>query len=99
MKTHDERPGCFTTLLSILRLRPGTTASPQRESLPYRTTDDFLSPAESSRYRILANQVQGMSIVFPKVRLADVFFVARPNENVTYMNKISQRHLHFLICD
>jgi len=27
------------------------------------------------------------------------FFVARPNENVAYFNRIAQRHLDFLVCD
>ncbi len=34
-----------------------------------------------------------------KVRLADVFFVSRPNENVTFFNRIAHKHLDFLICD
>jgi hypothetical protein len=31
--------------------------------------------------------------------LADIFFVARPNENRSYFGKISQKHLDFLVCD
>ena len=34
-----------------------------------------------------------------KVRLADVFFVARPNENAGFFNRITQKHLDFLVCD
>jgi very-short-patch-repair endonuclease len=31
--------------------------------------------------------------------LADIFFVARPNENVGFFNRITQKHLDFLVCD
>jgi hypothetical protein len=31
--------------------------------------------------------------------LADIFFVARPNENVTFLNRIAQKHFDFLVCD
>ncbi|MCX8062991.1 MAG: DUF2726 domain-containing protein [Anaerolineales bacterium] len=33
-----------------------------------------------------------------KVKLVDVLFVAHPNDNVAYFNKISQKHLDFLVC-
>jgi very-short-patch-repair endonuclease len=33
------------------------------------------------------------------VRLADVFFVSRRNENHNYFNRIAQKDLDFLICD
>lgn len=92
--THD-RPGCLTALLSFLCLTPKTPAQPQ--PLPYRPRDDFLSPAEASVFRLLSSHLQGRAVVFPKVRLADVFFVARPNENMSYISRIAQRHLDFLI--
>jgi hypothetical protein len=97
MTASTDRPGCLAALLSFLRLGPKTQAQPQQ--LPYRTRDDFLSPAEASLFRLLSSHLQGRAMVFPKVRLADIFFVARPNENMSYMNRIAQRHLDFLICD
>ena len=69
------------------------------ETLPYRVRDDFLSPAEFSFYKILSSLGETRIIVQSKVRLADVFFVSRPNENMTYFSKIAQKHLDFLICD
>lgn len=99
MTTNDERPGCLSSLLSLLRLRPRPAGTLRPEPLPYRTRDDFLSPGESSLYRLLSSYLHGRGSVFPKVRLADVFFVARPNENMSYINRVSQRHVDFLICD
>lgn len=57
------------------------------EVLPYRVRDDFLSPAEFSFYKILSSLGGTRIIVQSKVRLADIFFVARPNENMTYFSK------------
>jgi very-short-patch-repair endonuclease len=69
------------------------------EALPYRVRDDFLSPAEFSFYKVLSSLGGTRLIIQSKVRLADVFFVARPNENMTYFSRIAQKHLDFLVCD
>ena len=69
------------------------------EILPYRVRDDFLSPAEFSFYKILSSLGGTRLTIQSKVRLADVFFVSRPNENMTYFSKIAQKHLDFLVCD
>jgi hypothetical protein len=69
------------------------------ETLPYRVRDDFLSPAEFSFYKVLSSLGGTRLTIQSKVRLADVFFVSRPNENVTFFNRIAQKHLDFLVCD
>ncbi len=61
--------------------------------------DDFLSPAEFSFYKVFSSIYGTKLTVQSKVRLADVFFVHRPNENYNYFNRIAQKHLDFLICD
>ena len=99
MQTKDERRGCVAALLIFLRLRPRPSRIAATEPLPYRTRDDFLSPAESSLYRLLTSRLQGRAVIFPKVRLAYVFFVARPNVNLAFVNRVAQRHVDFLICD
>jgi len=38
-------------------------------------------------------------VIFAKVRLADIFFVTRRQENFSYFNRIAQRHVDFLLCD
>jgi hypothetical protein len=90
----NQKPGCLTSFLSLFRRSKTTT----QEILPYRLCDDFLSPAEFSFYKVLASLVGSRLTVLTKVRLADIFFVARPNENVSYLNRISQRHVDFLLC-
>ncbi|MCX6615698.1 MAG: DUF2726 domain-containing protein, partial [Acidobacteria bacterium] len=37
--------------------------------------------------------------ICPKVRLADVFFVSRPDKNRAFYNRIIQKHVDFLACD
>ena len=69
------------------------------EVFPYRVRDDFLSPAEFSFYKVISSLGGTRIIVQSKVRLADIFFVSRPNENMTYFSRIAQKHLDFLVCD
>ena len=70
-----------------------------KKELPYRLRDDFLSPAEFSFYKVFLSIYGTRLTVQSKVRLADVFFVSRPNENYNYFNRIAQKHLDFLVCD
>lgn len=93
-----EPKGCLAAILSLFGIdlgRPAATIS----DFPYRQRDDFLSAAEFSFYRVLASAVGDKAVVCPKVNLADVFFVVRPNENHGYRNKIDRKHVDFLLCD
>ena len=89
----NEKPGCLSIFFPFLKKKSVF------KSLPYRLRDDFLSPAEFSFYKVLSALVGTRLTIQSKVRLADVFFVARPNENVAYLNRIAQKHLDFLVCD
>ena len=89
----NEKPGCLSIFFPFLKKKSVS------KSLPYRLRDDFLSPAEFSFYKVLSSLVGTRLTIQSKVRLADVFFVARPNENVAYFNRIAQKHLDFLVCD
>lgn len=95
MSSNAEKPGCLSILLPFLRPK-GESAT---EVFPYRLRDDFLSPTEFSFFKVLSSILGARFVVQSKVRLADIFFVPRPNENVVYFNKIAQRHLDFLVCD
>lgn len=96
--------GCLTTVLSLLGLggkrgvSPGEDIPVGPDRLPYRLRDDFLSSAELSFYKVLLLATRGQFAVFTKVNLLDVFFVARPSENQSYRNRISAKHLDFLLC-
>ncbi len=93
----NQNPGCFGAILRLLGI--GTEASPSDTALPFRVRDDFLSPAELSFYRALSAAVNAQAHICPKVNLADIFFVVRPNENQGARGRISQKHVDFLLCD
>jgi hypothetical protein len=93
----SEPQGCLSVLLRLIGLASGGGAAALQ--LPYRLRDEFLSKAELSFYRVLIGAVQGRWVVCPKVRLADLFYVSRPNENRGAGNSINQKHVDFLLCD
>ncbi|MCX6067019.1 MAG: DUF2726 domain-containing protein [Chloroflexi bacterium] len=64
---------------------------------PYRLRQQFLSPAESAFFHVLTEMMQNRLFVCPKVALQDLFFVLRPNENVTYANKLQRKNIDFLL--
>jgi hypothetical protein len=93
-------PGCLTALLRLFNLdKKESPQAAEAEPLPYRLRDDFLSASEISFHHVLCSVVPAQTVVCPKVRLADVFFVSRPNENLPYFNRIVQRHVDFLVCE
>lgn len=90
----SEKPGCLGVILRLFGIMPR-----EASVLPYRMRDDFLSPAEISFYRALCAAIGDGAMVCPKVNLADIFFVVRPNENRAYRNKIDRKHVDFLLCN
>ena len=68
---------------------------------PYKTRDDFLSPAEQSFYLTLRGCVSEWADVCPKVNLGDLFYATCKNfgERQSYTNRINRKHIDFLICD
>lgn len=94
----DQNSGCLTFFLNLFGKRKQKAAT-DSEPLPYRLRDDFLSPAEFSFYRILSSIVGTRVTICAKVGLDDIFFVARPNENIAYRNRIDRKHVDFLLCD
>lgn len=91
----NEKPGCLSKIFPFLKQSKNT---PFDKPLPYRVRDDFLSPAEFSFYKVLSTLAGTRFTIQSKVRLADIFYVARPNENFAYLSRIAQRHLDFLVC-
>jgi hypothetical protein len=102
-----ENPGCLSKIFPFLKPSPKITSYTiepsneytESETLPYRVRDDFLSPAEFSFYKVLSSILNPRFVIQSKVRLADIFFVARPNQNLAYLSRIAQRHIDFLVCD
>jgi hypothetical protein len=102
----DTNSGCLTALLQFFGLgnqkdirRTTTTVDLEPETLPYLVRDDFFSNAEASFYRVLKNMAADHLVICPKVSLAEIFYVSRPNENGAYFNKINRKHVDFLLCD
>jgi hypothetical protein len=94
----SEPQGCLAVNLKQFGIRlPAGSGRP--EQLPYRQRDDFLSAAELSFYRVLMLALDGSHLVCQKVNSGDIFFVARPNENQSYHNKIDLKYVDFLLCD
>lgn len=93
----NQNPGCLGSFLRLFGI--GVEATASDKSLPYRGRDDFLSPAELSFYRALSAAVGTQAHICPKVNLADIFFVVKPNENQGARGRISQKHVDFLLCD
>jgi hypothetical protein len=70
-------------------------------ALPFKLRDDFLSPAEISFYQVLRVTVGARALVFTKINLADLFFVATGDhrQNRALANRVDRKHVDFLICD
>ncbi|HVX15918.1 MAG TPA: DUF2726 domain-containing protein [Pirellulales bacterium] len=90
--------GCLAAILGFFGIKLGHPSEASGE-LPYRQRDDFLSAAELSFHRVLVGAVGSRASVCPKVNLADIFFVVRPNENQHYRSRIDRKHVDFLLCD
>lgn len=70
------------------------------DAYPYLLRDDFLTPAERSLYGVLHGILQGKAIICPKVRLGDLFFVARDATSAqASRNRIERKHVDFVLCD
>jgi len=94
----NAKPGCLGAVLRLFGIDLGASHA-TAEPLPYRLRDDFLSPAERSFYAALVSACDDRVTICPKVNLADIFFVSRPNENQGARGRISQKHLDFLLCE
>ncbi len=68
------------------------------EPSPYRLRADFLSDTELSFYRVLESVVADRARICPKVNLGDVFFVSGGDQRQAQWNKISRKHIDFLLC-
>jgi hypothetical protein len=79
--------------------QPKPQPEPESKPLPFRLRDDFISPAEISFYHVLLSVVDNGLTVCPKVNLNDIFFVSRPDQNQAARNRISRKHVDFLLCD
>jgi predicted RNA-binding Zn-ribbon protein involved in translation (DUF1610 family) len=107
--TDDKKPGCLAPFLRLFQKTPRSATQDEftpfslpadkAEVLPYFLRDDFLSAAEGSFYRVLKSVVGDNLIICPKVSLADIFYVSRPDIHMAYVNKINRKHVDFVLCN
>ena len=71
----------------------------QEERLPYRLRERFLSTPELALLRVLQRMMGSHYLICPKVALNEIFYIARPNENVHFFSKFFRKHVDFLLCD
>ena len=71
----------------------------QAERLPYRLREHFLSTPELALLRVLQKMVGSHYLICPKVALNEIFYIARPNENVHFFSKFFRKHVDFLLCE
>lgn len=68
-----------------------------KEHLPYEKIK-ILTPYEYKFYNFIRDKAKSLDyIICPKVRLADI--CKSTDKDIKYFNKISSKHLDFLICD
>ena len=91
----SENSGCLLALLNFF----GGKRKAEPDALPYRTRDDFLSPAELSFRHVLSSVLKEQVVICPKVRLGDVFFVGKTDRWQHFNNRINNKHVDFLLCD
>jgi len=96
----DDNPGCLGFVLKMFGVLPKNINKEGLIKLPYALRDDFLSDSEFSFYKVLEQVLDNKAVIFPKVSLNDIFFVTErdKSKNSTYFNKISRKHVDFLIC-
>jgi hypothetical protein len=90
----------LAAVAAVLAKKAGLLEPPAREKLPYEKKDYFFSKAERSFYGVLKQVVGDQLDIFGKVRLADVIGVVKGTDKwQTHFNKISSKHVDFLLCD
>ena len=99
MANDPQRSGCLGFFLKLVGIAPISRQGRERIELPYRRRANFLSPAELAFYRVLEQAVGQSYSINNKVRLWDVLYVPRSEESRKFENKISSKHMDFLLCD
>jgi hypothetical protein len=106
----NNNPGCLGFLFQLIGVNPKSSKKiideessnkVAEEEFPYALRDDFLSPSELSFYKIIRLVMPNEFLIFTKVALKDIFFVTEKDRSrhSTYMNKISKKHVDFLVCN
>ena len=87
--------GCLSVILKLFGIQPKQAAVP----LPYKVRESLLTPAELRFHAALTQAVEGRAAIYPKVGLQDVFSITDREGYRAARNRISTRHVDFLICE
>ncbi|MEZ6089097.1 MAG: DUF2726 domain-containing protein [Pirellulaceae bacterium] len=103
MSETTERGGCLGILMRVFGASTSEETKRrrkyQRRKPPYRLRPDFLSPAELAFYTVLQQAVGQSYAINNKVRMGDLLYVPRDRDSRKYENKVSSKHVDFLLCD
>jgi hypothetical protein len=96
------KPGCLAPFLRLFGINRSAQIddTPAGEPLPYRVSDNFLSPAELSFYRVLSLAIGQDAVICPQAGLGAIFFVPKGSERFYgHWNRIAAKRIDFLLCD
>lgn len=95
-RTVKQADGCLSLIFRLFNLNQ---REDRADNLPYRKRESLLTHAELDFYKTLLQALDSQSVVIPKVGLQDVFFITDKERYLHYRNRISTRHIDFLICE
>ncbi len=58
-----------------------------------------MSPAELSFFHVLHRAVAGRALIFPKVRLGDLIYAPKQEQQYAALQRINRKHVDFVLCD
>ena len=89
------------SIVAILFIFLATFLKVKNAKFPYAKKEYLLSEAEKKFYFVLVKILGNDYLIFPKVRMADLFYMPKMSNSrfYHYFNKIQSKHVDFLICD
>ena len=70
-----------------------------RTAPTYRLRDDFMTSAEASFFHVLQRVSSNWAMIFPKVRLVDLVYAPKQEQQFVAWQKINRKHVDFVLCD
>jgi hypothetical protein len=93
----EDKLGCLGILLKALGIGPAEAVAESKP--PYALNHSLLSAAENSFFQTLKLAVPEGCCVMAKVRIADILRVTTKEKWQSHFNRISAKHVDFLVCN
>jgi hypothetical protein len=85
-------------VLEALKGTP-TTPAPPADAPPFKKKDWLLTKGEKVFYDALLQAVGSQVHICPKVRLADLVWIPKCNDDrCSWLNKVDRMHIDFVLC-